>query len=89
MDNLFLSIETALYLPILLTIISKIGEYKITRKVLIIIDIFLIVSLLIASTMTDDSVISIFCMFVHIVHILILYLATPKLRLLTLIAYLH
>ena len=87
MDHLFVSIETALYLPMLLTIISRIGEYKVTRKILLIIDILVIISLFIAISSTDDTIFTVICLFVNVIQILLLYFATPTLRLFSLITY--
>lgn len=71
----------------LLTIISRIGEYKITNKTFIIIDIFIIIGLFIVALSTYNTIFSKLWLCVNAVQILLIYFAIPKLRFVSLITY--
>lgn len=71
----------------LLTVISRVNEYKITRKAFIIIDIFVIIGLFVSTSSTNDAIFTILWLCVNIIQILLIYFATPKLQLFSLIAY--
>ncbi len=87
MEKLTLSIEAVLYLPILLTIASKIEECKIVRKPLILADIFISLCFIASSVTINDTFFPLLCFSFPMLHVLLIYFSAPELRLSALFAH--
>ena len=78
MDKILLTVSTALYFLISLSIIHKIFGYKITGKLYILIYICLICGLFSLAVILPEDEFSLFCALFHFIQIILIYLSISK-----------